>query len=108
MIRCALHNPSAGFVALSLTILAGCSNAPNGGSPSQDSGTTRTDAGMTTSDGGGMSLPPPPATWREHWFEHDQELQLAYYNDSVAVYFDSDVNRAGTDWLLPFLTRLWN
>jgi hypothetical protein len=52
-------------------------------------------------------LAPPPATWQEHWFEHDQLLQLVDYNDDVAMYFDPDVNRNGTDWILPFMTKLW-
>jgi hypothetical protein len=52
-------------------------------------------------------LDPPPATWQEHWFEHDQLLQLVDYNDTVAMYFDPDVNRSGTEWILPFMTSLW-
>ena len=52
-------------------------------------------------------LPPPPDTWREHWFEHNQLLKLVDYNDDVAMYFDDDVTRAGTEWILPFMTDLW-
>jgi hypothetical protein len=49
----------------------------------------------------------PPSTWREYWFEHNQLLQRVAYNDEVAVYFDNDVKRDGTDWILPFMTKLW-
>jgi hypothetical protein len=49
----------------------------------------------------------PPATWKEHWFEHVQTLQLVDHNDDVALYFDSDVQRPGTEWILPTMTRLW-
>jgi hypothetical protein len=53
------------------------------------------------------TMPAPPATWMEHWFEHVQNLKLVDYNDDVAVYFDDDVPRTGTEWILPFMTRLW-
>jgi hypothetical protein len=53
----------------------------------------------------GSRLPAPPATWKEHWFEHVQELKLVGYNDDVAVYFDPDVE--GGEWILDFMTRLW-
>jgi len=53
------------------------------------------------------TLPPPPATWQEHWFEHNQLLQLVDYNDDVAIYFDNDVDRNVTTWILPFLTKVW-
>jgi hypothetical protein len=53
------------------------------------------------------TLPPPPATWQEHWFEHNQLLQLVDYNDDVAIYFDADVDRTMAAWTLPFLTNVW-
>lgn len=49
----------------------------------------------------------PPATWQEHWFEHNQLLQLVGYNDDVALYFDADVDRTKTTWMLPYVTRVW-
>ena len=55
----------------------------------------------------GQTLPAPPATWKEHWLEHSQELQLIGYNDDVAIYFDADVSRTNTQWILPFMTKLW-
>lgn len=54
---------------------------------------------------GGLAA--PPATWKEHWFEHNELLSLVDYNDDVALYFDARVNRAGTEWLLPFSTKMW-
>src|SRR5688572_20503784 len=49
----------------------------------------------------------PPAEWTEHWFEHVQVLKLAEYNEWVVLYFDDDVDQSQTDWLLPFLTQVW-
>ncbi|MCA1187941.1 hypothetical protein LCD36_16025 [Saccharopolyspora sp. 6T] len=50
---------------------------------------------------------PPPETWQEHWFEHSEELRLADHNDTVALYFDRDVDQAASEWLLPYLTSMW-
>ncbi|MEV0088614.1 hypothetical protein [Saccharopolyspora sp. NPDC050642] len=50
---------------------------------------------------------PPPATWQEHWFEHDQNLRLIDHNDTVALYFDQDVDPAAREWLMPYLTSMW-
>lgn len=49
----------------------------------------------------------PPKTWKEHWFEHDQLLRRIDYNDSVALYFDKDVDPGAKEWLMPFLTDMW-
>ncbi|WP_159669425.1 carbohydrate-binding protein [Andreprevotia sp. IGB-42] len=49
----------------------------------------------------------PALTWQEHWFEHQQNMKLIAYNDTVAIYFDDDVNRAAGKWMLPYLTRMW-
>jgi hypothetical protein len=89
-------------------------------STTPDSGTTpdastAPDAGTTPDvgvfDAGGSvdvrTLPPPPATWQEHWFEHNQLLQLVDYNDEAAIYFDADVDRTVTAWILPFFTNMW-
>jgi hypothetical protein len=32
----------------------------------------------------------PPATWQEHWFEHVQLLNRVFYDDDVAIYYDTD------------------
>ncbi len=29
----------------------------------------------------------PPATWQEHWFEHNQLLNRKFYDNDVAVYY---------------------
>jgi hypothetical protein len=52
-------------------------------------------------------LTDPPSTWQEHWFEHRQNLQLIAFNDTVALYFDTDVNRDAAKWMLPYLTNMW-
>ncbi|MDQ3815766.1 MAG: basic secretory family protein [Armatimonadota bacterium] len=49
----------------------------------------------------------PPETWQEHWFEHRQLLKRVEHNEDVAIYFDDDVQRPGTEWLAPFMTKLW-
>lgn len=49
----------------------------------------------------------PPQTWKEHWFEHTQTLELVGHNDWVALYFDAQVDRKQASWLLPFMTRVW-
>lgn len=53
------------------------------------------------------SLAAPPATWQEHWFEHNQIVKLVYYNDDVAVYFDDDINKTKASWIYPFVTKVW-
>ncbi len=49
----------------------------------------------------------PPRTWQEHWFEHKQLVKLVASDDDVALYFDDDVPRKGTEWILPFVTKMW-
>ncbi|HEY3632896.1 MAG TPA: hypothetical protein VGL21_18485 [Jatrophihabitantaceae bacterium] len=53
-----------------------------------------------------MSVGPPQA-WQEHWFEHDQLLQLAGATSDVAVYFDRDVPGDTARWLVPYLDDAW-
>lgn len=48
----------------------------------------------------------PPATWTEHWFEHNQQLTRVFSNDQVAVYFDRDVDRSIT-WPNTYLAKVW-
>lgn len=48
----------------------------------------------------------PPATWREHWFEHNQLVKKVYHNANIAVYYDDDVNRAVT-WPFQFIDSIW-
>ena len=49
----------------------------------------------------------PPETWKEHWFEHDQLLHRIASNDEVTLYFDDNVPPSISEWMLPFLTKLW-
>jgi hypothetical protein len=48
-----------------------------------------------------------PTTWQEHWFEHDQLLSLVASDDTVAIYFDKDVDRAQAAWVAPYASQLW-
>ncbi len=56
---------------------------------------------------GTPDVPPPSATWQEHWFEHNQLLTLARFNNDAAIYVDPDVDPAQTAWLLQFVTQTW-
>jgi hypothetical protein len=47
-----------------------------------------------------------PATWQEHWFEHDQLLSLAANDDVTALYYDKDVDRAQAGAIFPYLSLL--
>jgi len=49
----------------------------------------------------------PPQTWREHWFEHNQLLELVKYNLDVVLYFDSDMHPSAAGWIFPFMTKVW-
>lgn len=53
------------------------------------------------------ALADPPTTWQEHWFEHNQLLQRKYFDTSVAVYYDNDVNTSIT-WPFSYLGQAWN
>ncbi|MFT3926446.1 MAG: hypothetical protein QM778_28130 [Myxococcales bacterium] len=74
--------------------------SPQDAAADKDAGS---DAGQVTAGTVGV----PPDTWKEHWFEHVQTLKLVAYNDWVALYFDDDVDRKQTEWILPFMTRVW-
>jgi hypothetical protein len=95
------------------TLLAGaaCTGEASGGGPGDpDARPPSADAppGQVTPDGAvGNTLPPPEERWKEHWFEHDQNVELVAYNDDVAIYFDDGVDRTVTAWMLPFLTEVW-
>jgi hypothetical protein len=51
-------------------------------------------------------VPTPPATWQEHWFEHNQLLTRMYYDNDVAVYYDNDVSRSIT-WPYQYMGDVW-
>ncbi|HVI44399.1 MAG TPA: hypothetical protein VM802_06005 [Chitinophaga sp.] len=52
-------------------------------------------------------LAAPPATWQEHWFEHQQLLHRVFYDTSVAFYFDNDVN-SSVSWPFSYAAQIWN
>lgn len=47
-----------------------------------------------------------PATWQEHWFEHNQAMTRVYQDNDVAVYYDSVVNRSIT-WPNQYIGDVW-
>ncbi len=59
-----------------------------------------------TGGGGTVPLANPPATWQEHWFEHNEVLSLVYFDNDVAVYYDKDVNPSVT-WPYQYLGDVW-
>ncbi|SFE41046.1 Por secretion system C-terminal sorting domain-containing protein [Chitinophaga sp. CF118] len=48
----------------------------------------------------------PPATWQEHWFEHNQLLSRVFYDNDLALYYDNDVSRSVT-WTQQYLGDVW-
>ncbi|WP_240670978.1 hypothetical protein [Lacibacter luteus] len=62
--------------------------------------------------GGGSTPPPvinydvPPSTWQEHWFDHAQLVSRVYYDTSLVVYFDNDVQKSIT-WPNTFVKEVW-
>ncbi|GAA3952347.1 carbohydrate-binding protein [Chitinophaga oryziterrae] len=48
----------------------------------------------------------PPATWQEHWFEHNQLLTRVFYDNDLALYYDSDVSSSVT-WPQQYLGDVW-
>ncbi len=48
----------------------------------------------------------PPKTWQEHWFEHRELLTNVYYNDDLALYYDSEMDPAIT-WTRGSYTKIW-
>jgi hypothetical protein len=55
---------------------------------------------------GGIIPNAPPATWREHWFDHVQTITRVYADSDVAIYFDNDVDRSIT-WPNKYLGDVW-
>ena len=52
-------------------------------------------------------LADPRATWREHWFDHRQLLQLYHSDEHCAIYVDPDVRWAEARWLPRFINVTW-
>ena len=78
-----------------------------GGQGGGGTGGTPADGPAPSYEAGSKTLPAPPATWMEHWFEHNQLVKLVEYDDHAAIYFDDDVPRAQAGWLLSFISRTW-
>jgi len=90
--------------------------SPQGGFPAVAGG-FENDAGASTFSEAGAAGEPfgnacpggpvPVASWKEHWFEHNQDLTRIYYDDCAVIYFDPDVNPAASAWLAPFVSNAW-
>jgi hypothetical protein len=52
-------------------------------------------------------LAPPPGAWQEHWFDHQQLLQLYYSDDDCAIYLDRSVRRKEVRWLPAYIGAVW-
>ncbi|RQO69833.1 hypothetical protein DBR43_17420 [Pedobacter sp. KBW06] len=48
----------------------------------------------------------PPKTWKEHWFDHTQDLTRVFYDDDLAVYYDGDVDKSIT-WPFKYVGDVW-
>jgi hypothetical protein len=91
---------------------AGVSSSGSGAIMTGGSAGTSAEAGTAGSAGQTNTGPcpggeAPPETWQEHWFEHDQLLTLAGYDDCVAVYVDAEMDPADTTRLQDFVSRAW-
>ncbi|CAF1324576.1 unnamed protein product, partial [Rotaria sordida] len=47
------------------------------------------------------------ATWKEHWFDHNQLLTRVYYGSDLALYYDSDVDRSTIPYISKYLSDAW-
>ncbi|PUZ24577.1 hypothetical protein GA0116948_105216 [Chitinophaga costaii] len=43
--------------------------------------------------------------WKEHWFEHKEDLQLKFQNEEVKVYFDSGM--PNVTWPFDYMSQVW-
>jgi hypothetical protein len=81
-------------IAMAATLFAGCSK--------------KTTAPATTTPDPSIEPAGAPAlTWKEHWFEHVQELGRISYDTSIVIYYDKDVRRDIT-WPKTYLAQAWN
>jgi hypothetical protein len=54
----------------------------------------------------GRSISPPDSVWKEHWFEHQQELKLVESNQNVAVFYDNNMPRS-VKWPIAVMADCW-
>ena len=81
----------------------GASAGGAAGSAGSASGGTAGNAPLATCPGGAT----PPATWQEHWFEHNLNVELIDYDDCAAIYFDDDMDKTKAAWIMPFVSNVW-
>jgi hypothetical protein len=93
-----MKNAMFATALITLGILSGCSRKNTPGTDLQPIPANNTKLQV---------LAPPPTTWQEHWFEHVQLLNRVFYDTSVAVYYDTDVN-SGVTWPFSYLAQVWN
>jgi hypothetical protein len=65
------------------------------------------DGGFSATGGRAVQPPAPAGPWMEHWFEHNQFLNVVDEDENIVLYFDDAVNLASKTWLSPYLSRLW-
>ncbi len=105
----------AGGDASGGTESGGSSSGGSTGSGAAGTGATGSGGDVTASGGTGGALAEtpggmagaPPETWDEHWFEHNQKIELVEYNDWAVIYADSEVDRNQIGWMLPYFTDVW-
>ena len=81
----------------------GASAGGAAGSAGSASGGAAGNAPLATCPGGAT----PPATWQEHWFEHNLNVELIDYDDCAAIYFDDDMDKTKAAWIMPFVSNVW-
>lgn len=49
-----------------------------------------------------------PATWQEHWPNHDKLLSRVYVDNDIRMYFDDGVDRQTAQWVYKFYSAGWH
>ncbi|QCR21163.1 fibronectin type III domain-containing protein [Pontibacter sp. SGAir0037] len=47
-----------------------------------------------------------PATWQEHWFDHNKVVSLVYENPDLNLYFDENMDNSA-EWMKTTFTDVW-
>jgi len=47
-----------------------------------------------------------PATWQEHWFDHNKVVSLVYENPDLNLYFDENMDNSA-EWMKKTFTDVW-
>lgn len=92
------------FIPLLLLLFNSCSKSGDSSStPNTAEPTTPVDSSTNP------SIAKPVSTWKEHWFEHNQDLKLVYYDTTINVYYDSQMDTTSkTKWAYLFAGDVWN